>query len=424
MKGRFAAVPARLVAACALTCTLAVACAPSRVREAPAPAAPQRVLLISLDGFRWDYVDRPGAVRIRELAARGVRAERMVPSFPSKTFPNHYTVVTGLTPAHHGIVANAMRDSVLGLFRTSDARAQQDPRWWGGEPIWVTAEREGRRAASLFWPGSEARIGGVGPTWWTRYQHDLPHADRIARVLEWLALPADSAPALITLYFSDTDDAGHRFGPEAAETDSAIARVDRAVGALVDGIARLGLTDVVNLILVADHGMAPTSRERVIVLDALADLTDVEVVDWNPVAMIVPADDAVERTYRALQGAHPHLQVFRRGELPARWRFDGHPRITPIVAVADEGWSIVSRRQLAQWDSAGWRGGGTHGYDPALRSMGAVFVAAGPGIARGRRVPAFGNVHVYALMAELLGLVPAPTDGSPDSVRAILRGRR
>lgn len=409
-----------LLASWALT---AGACAPSRVPsdESLAARRAQRVLLISLDGFRWDYVDRPGAVRLRALAARGVRAERLVPAFPSKTFPNHYTVVTGLTPEHHGIVANAMRDPALGLFRTGDSLAQWEPRWWGGEPIWVTAERQGRRAASLFWPGSEARIDGVGPTWWTRYRHDLPHADRIARVLEWLALPPDSAPALITLYFSDTDDAGHRFGPAAAETDSAIARVDRAVGALVDGIARLGLTDVVNILIVADHGMAPVRRDRMIVLDTLADLTGVEIVDLNPVAAIAPGAGDEERVYRALRDRHPHLQVFRKGEIPARWHFNAHPRITPIVAVADEGWTIATRAQVARWDSAGWQGGGTHGYDPALVSMGAVFVAAGPGIAEGRRVPAFRNVHLYPLMAHLLGLRAAPTDGTLDSVRAVLR---
>lgn len=383
--------------------------------------AAQRVLLISLDGFRWDYVDRAPAVRLRALAARGVRAERLIPAFPSKTFPNHYTLVTGLTPEEHGIVANVMRDPELGLFRTSDVQAQRDPRWWGGEPIWVTAEKQGRRAGSFFWPGSETKIDGIGPTWYKRYQHDLPHWDRTEGVLEWLALPPDSAPAVITLYFSDTDDAGHRFGPQAMETDSAIARVDRAIGTLVDGIARLGLTDVVNLIIVADHGMTPVSSARTILLDDYIDLSTVEIVDWTPVAAIAPRAGDEERVYQALRGKHPNLQVYRKGEVPARWHFNAHPRITPIVAVADEGWTITTRAALAQANAAGRTGGGAHGYDPALLSMGAVFIAAGPGIAEGRRVPAFRNIHVYPLMAHLLGLVPAPTSGSLDSVRAVLR---
>lgn len=382
---------------------------------------PPRVLLISLDGFRWDYVDRAPAVRLRELAARGVRAEWLIPVFPTKTFPNHYSIVTGLTGEEHGIVANAMRDPVLGLFRIGDSLAQQDSRWWGGEPIWVTVEKQGRRAATYFWPGSEARIGGVRSSWWMRYDHGRPNATRVRQVLDWLALPPDSAPAFISLYFSDTDDAGHRFGPTAPQTDSAIARVDSAVGALVDGIARLGLTNVVNVIIVADHGMVETSADRAIVLDDYIDLTRVDVVDWTPVAAIAPRAGDEERVYRALAGKHPHLHVYRKGELPARWHFNAHPRITPIVAVADEGWTITSRAQVARWREQGWTGGGAHGYDPELVSMGAVFVAVGPGIARGKHIPAFRNVHLYALMAHLLGLRPAPTSGSLDSVRAILR---
>jgi predicted AlkP superfamily pyrophosphatase or phosphodiesterase len=381
-----------------------------------------RVVLISLDGFRADYVDRPGAVNLRRLASRGVRAERMIPAFPSKTFPNHYTLVTGLTPEHHGIVANVMRDPELGLFRTNDTLAIWEPRWWGGEPIWVTAERQGRRAATYFWPGSEAEIGGVRPTWYERYQHTRPNEKRVRRALEWLAMPADSAPALITLYFSDTDDAGHDAGPLAARTDAAIARLDRAVGAVMDGVDRLGLRSVVNIIVVADHGMTESSGQRLIVLDDYIDLSTVEIVDWTPVAAIAPRDGDAERVFRALAGRHPNLQVYRKGDVPARLHFNAHPRITPIVAVADEGWTITSSEFLKRRGRDAFNGG-QHGYDPELVSMGAVFVAAGPGIAEGREVPPFRNVHVYSLMAELLGLRPAATDGSVDSVRAVLRTR-
>lgn len=410
----------------ALAAVLAAACAGApRAREASVASGQQRVLLISLDGFRWDYLDRPGAVRLRELAARGVRAERLVPSFPSKTFPNHYTIVTGLPPGRHGVVANYMTDSVLGDFRTSDAAAQQDPRWWGGEPIWVTAERQGRRAASLFWPGSEAPVGGWRPTWWTRYDHDLPRDVRVRRVLDWLALPPDSAPAFIALYMADLDDAGHGFGPRSPQVDSAVVKVDSVIGALVDGIARLGLRDVVNILIVADHGMAESHIDRTIVLDDYIDLATIDVVDWTPVAAIVPRDGDAERVHRALAGKHPELIVYRKGELPARWEFNEHPRITPIVAVASEGWSIVSRAQLVRRRAApGWEDrviGGAHGYDPALVSMGAIFVAAGPGIARGVVIPPLRNVHVYPLMAHLLGVRPAVQAGSIDSVRAVLR---
>jgi predicted AlkP superfamily pyrophosphatase or phosphodiesterase len=380
------------------------------------------VILISLDGFRADYLERPVAPRLRALAARGVRAERMISVFPSKTFPNHYSVVTGLTAEHHGIVANVMRDSVLGRFTTRDTVAQSESRWWGGEPIWVTAELQGVRAASISWPGSEAAIKGVRPTWWQRYWHEEPAASKIGKVLRLLQLPADSAPGLITLYFHDVDTDSHDYGPDAPETDAAIARVDSAVGALEDGIARLGLRDQVTLIIVSDHGMAPVSGDRQIVLDDYLDVATIEMIDWSPVGALVPRDGDAERVYRALHGKHPHLQVYRKGEVPARWHFNDSPRITPIVLVADEGWSISSRESLRRRAERGTtRWGGAHGYDPELPSMGALFVAAGPGIAEGSVVAPFRNVHVYSLMAHLLGLTTARTDGSLDSVRVMLR---
>ncbi|MBX3174052.1 MAG: alkaline phosphatase family protein [Gemmatimonadaceae bacterium] len=398
----------------------AAAASASRASQSPAGAA-RHVVLISFDGFRWDYINRPGAVNLRALAARGVRAERMLPVFPSKTFPNHYSIVTGLTAEEHGIVANVMRDSQLGTFRTSDSAAQAESRWWGGEPIWVTAERQGRRAASASWPGSEAAIKGVRPTWWNHYWHEEPADSKVQRVLAWLALPADSAPAFISLYFHDTDTQGHNFGPQSPQVDSAIAHVDSALGDLVRGVARLGKLDDVVFIVVSDHGMAATSLDRVILLDDYIDLDSVDVVDWNPVAAIAPRQDDEQRVYRALAGRHPHLQVYRKAEIPERWHFRAHPRITPIVAVADEGWTITSREQLQRWRERGVRLGATHGYDPALVSMGATFVAAGPGLAEGLVLPPFRNVHVYPLIAHLLGLRPAATSGSLDSVRAALR---
>jgi predicted AlkP superfamily pyrophosphatase or phosphodiesterase len=243
----------------------------------------------------------------------------------------------------------------------------------------------------------------------------------VQKLLEWLSLPAEEAPSLMLAYFHDVDGAGHGNGPESPQVDSAIAMVDFAIGALIDGIAARGLQQSVTVIVVSDHGMTPVSPERVIVLDDYIALRDVDVIDWTPVAAIAPKPGATDRVYGALRSAHPRMQVYRKGEVPARYRFNDNPRITELVAVADEGWTITSRAQVARWRETGWRGGGNHGFDPALESMGALFIAAGPRTVRGRVVPAFGNVHVYSLLANLLGLTPAATDGSLDSVRSVLR---
>lgn len=397
------------------------ACAPAPAAvPGPVTAAEGRaVVLVSLDGFRWDYLDRPEARRLRALAATGVRADALVPSFPTKTFPNHYTIVTGLYPAHHGMVANRMWDPDLGETFTM-AKAPYG-RWWGGEPIWVTAERQGKRAAAMFWPGSEAVIAGYRPTFWERYDGRVPNAERVDRVLAWLRLPPAERPAMITLYFSDTDNAGHDRGPDPGpELSAAIARVDSAVGRLLDGIAAAGLGDRVDVIVVGDHGMVATSPERVVYLDDYIDLDAVTVVDPTPAAALWPKPGREDEVMRGLAGVR-HARAWRKDEIPERLHYRDSRRIAPILVLADEGWSIGARRDSVRAREAGWYVGGTHGYDDTTTSMRTVFVAAGPSFARGARVPAFRNVHVYPLLTRILGLEPAPNDGSLDSVRAVLR---
>jgi predicted AlkP superfamily pyrophosphatase or phosphodiesterase len=398
---------------------LAVALGFATAAARPQPAAPkQTVVLISLDGFRWDYFNRPAAKRIRALAATGVRAERLVPAFPSKTYPNHYSLATGLYPEHHGIIANVIRDSVLGRFSAGTDPSVRDARWWGGEPIWVTAERQHVHAASFFWPGSEAPIGGFRPSWYHNYDGAVPNSERVRGVLDWLALPADSAPRVITMYLSDTDGAGHDFGPASPQVDSAIAREDSVVGAVVDGIARLRMTDRVNVIIVSDHGMAAASPERYVYLDDYVSLDSLDIVDWTPVAAIAPKPGHAAYVYAKLHGANPHLAVYWKADVPPRLHFSTNPRITPIVGIADDGWVITTRQRAARATKVSR---GEHGYDNQLSSMGALFVANGPAFRSGLVVPPFQNVHVYELVAHIAGLTPAPNDGSLDSVRALLK---
>lgn len=388
-------------------------------QPAPAPARPRAVVLVSLDGFRADYLDRPAAARLRELAAHGVRARWLRPVAPTLTFPNHYTIVTGLYPAHHGIVGNSIRDTTIGYtFTIRDTAAVRDPRWWGGEPIWVTAQRQGRRTAAYFWPGSEAPIGGMHPTWYRRFDPKVPNRERVDQVLSWLRLPPDSAPALVLLYMGDVDEAGHAFGPDAPQEDSAIARVDSAIGRLQDGLSASGLTDLVDLLVVSDHGMVATDSTRTIYVDDYLDPAIVEVPELSPTLQIWPRHESADSVYQALAGRNPHLAVYRRADLPARFHFDSTPRIAPIVALAAEGW-LVTTHERARTSKAPR---GMHGYDPDLPSMQALFLARGPSFRRGAVVSGFENVHLYPLLAELLGVRPAPSDGRLDSLPRLLVG--
>lgn len=377
------------------------------------PALVNATVLISLDGFRADYLNRPAAVRLRLLAARGVRAERLIPAFPSKTFPNHYTIVTGLYPEHHGIVANTMRDERIGTtFTIGDTTIARDPRWWGGEPIWNTAERQGVRTAAFFWPGSDYAVNGRYPTYYTPYDGSIPNRTRVQRVLDWLTLPVAEAPRFVTLYFSTTDDVGHKHGPRTPQVDAAIAHVDSLVGALVDGLAARRLTERVNLVVVSDHGMTEVDSTRVIRLDEYVDLADMEVVDWMPVTAVTPKPGKLASVYNALRRV-PHLQVYHKDSVPERFHYRANSRITPLVLLADEGWTISSSERLRL---SGPPVGATHGYDNMLPSMGALFLAAGPDIQQGRVIGPVANVHVYPLLARLLGVRPAPHDGAADSL--------
>jgi predicted AlkP superfamily pyrophosphatase or phosphodiesterase len=397
-------------------------------REAAPPPPPRQsdrpiVILISIDGFRWDYLDRFAPPVLSKLAAEGVRAEGLIPQFPSKTFPNHYTIVTGLTLAHHGIISNNIRDAnIPGEFSLSNRQVQMDPRWWGGEPIWNTVEKQGLKAAAMFWPGSEAVIGGRQASYWTPYDDDMPHAERIRRVLEWLRMPQGKQPSFLTLYFSDVDNAGHRRGPDSQEVHDAVTRVDASLGLLVDGVKAAGLADRVNYVIVSDHGMAALSTERTIVLDDYVDLSAVDVVDWSPVLGLAPKDGDVERVYAALKDKHPALAVYRRHEIPAEWGLADHPRVPPIFGVAKEGWNISSKRDTLRWVADKLRApGGAHGYDNTAKSMQGLFVASGPGIKSGVRVKPFSNLHLYEFMCAILGVQPAKNDGDPAVTRDILR---
>ena len=404
-----------------------IACALGACQQPRTPPADRDiVILVSIDGFRWDYLDKFKPPHVLRLAAEGVRAEGLIPQFPSKTFPNHYTIVTGLTLAHHGIISNNIRDKdIPGEFSLSNREVQKDPRWWGGEPIWNTVERQGRKAGAMFWPGSEAVIGGRQATYWMPFDDDMPNSARVDRVLGWLKLPEGERPSFLTLYFSAVDTAGHRHGPDSPETRDAVMSVDEEIGRLVSGVQAIGLDDRVNYVIVSDHGMSALSADRTIVLDNYIDVETVDVVDWAPVLALNPKDGDVDKIYAALKDKHPALTVYRSSEIPAEYGLAGHPRLPAIFAIADDGWNIASKRDVNRWEDGDRAApGGTHGYDPRARSMHGLFIANGPRIRHGITVPPFENIHIYDFMCALLDVQPATNDGDPAVTRDMLQSNR
>lgn len=395
------------------------------IGAAAPPSRPPILVLVSFDGFRFDYADRYDTPNLRSLAARGVRAAELIPSFPVLTFPNHYTIVTGLYPAHHGVVANTMSDPATSVrFAMSNDAAVRDGFWWaGGEPLWVSAETQGRRAGAMFWPGTEADIHGVRPTYYRAFDGKLPAAARTAQVLEWLALPEGTRPSLVTLYYDDVDHAGHDHGPESTATRVAVAEVDRQLGALVAGIERLHLSDRVTVVVVSDHGMAPLSDSRSILLDDYLDPATFEVIEGTGFLALRPRGNATaDGIYARLVDAHPRLRVFNASTMPPRLHYTGNPRIAPIVGIPDVGWTVgTTAARQRRHDEGREPQAGTHGFDPADRLMHGIFVAAGPGVRRGLIVEPLENVHLYNFLCAVLGVKPAPNDGDPARVSAWMR---
>lgn len=381
------------------------------------------VILISFDGFRWDYPTKAPTPNLTRLMARGVRAENLIPIFPSVTFPNHYTIVTGLYAEHHGIVGNTIWDPPTGrMFELSKPAELHDPMWWGGEPIWATVQRAGQVAATMFWPGSETPIGGMRPRYWKPYDEHYPGRDRVDQALQWLDLPDADRPTLMTLYFEDTDEAGHDYGPDSPQVRDAIARDDGYLGRLVNGLEQRGILDQVNIVVVADHGMTSVSADRVVVIDDYLSASDVEAPSLNPMMSVFPKAGKEEAVYRSLATAHPRLTMYRREETPSRWHYRTHPRIAPLLGIADEGWQILRRATVENARAGRSRGAaGQHGYDPMLMSMRAIFVAAGPAFKSGSTVPPFESVHIYNALAGALGIAPAANDGDPAVARMLLK---
>ena len=381
------------------------------------------VILISLDGFRWDYQDRTDTPHLDYLSENGVRAESFIPVFPTKTFPNHLSVVTGCYPENHGIISNSMYDENWDAeyYIGENSEPVTESRWYEAEPIWVTAENQGLVTGTYFWPGSEAEINGTRPTHYGEYDGDIPNEDRIQKILDWIDLPSNKRPVFMTLYFSDADSWGHQYGPDGTEMNSVIQELDGYIGMLTEGLDERDVLDDVNIIITSDHGMTGLSRDRVIFLDDYIDVysDSIRIIEWSPVGMILPVESWVDSIYNSLIGVHPNMAVYRKEDIPERLHFNSHRRIPPIICLADEGWSITSHSYFDNHPDANT--GGTHGYDPAYKSMHGSFIASGPALKEGLIINSFQNIHTYNVIVHILGLSPAENDGNLDSVAVMLQ---
>jgi alkaline phosphatase D len=380
------------------------------------------VVLVSLDGFRWDYAERDHATHLLALGKQGVWApEGMLPSYPSLTFPNHFTIVTGLYPEHHGIVANSFYDPARDArYSFTEPEAVTDGSWYSGVPLWSLAESQGMRSACLFWPGSEAKIAGFRPTWYAQFDATTQATEaaqqaRIDNAVALLKMPADERPHLIAIYYSEPDHDGHLYGPDSPETRAAALRMDRVVGKLKAALDATGLP--IDLVVVSDHGMAKTDG-RWMTLDQYADLSGFMA---DGLLLYGKTEEDRARVYNQLKKATSEFVAFRLKDVPAELNANSNPRMGDPVVVATGPYPIRARcPEAGQADRP--PSIGMHGFDPnRVAEMKASFFAAGPDILKGKTVAPFENVNLYPWLAHLLGLSPPKTDGSLHVLSGILR---
>ncbi|MDF9800763.1 putative AlkP superfamily pyrophosphatase or phosphodiesterase [Catalinimonas alkaloidigena] len=386
------------------------------------------VLMISFDGFRYDYVQDHDMPHFEEFIETGASAERLLPSFPSKTFPNHYTLVTGMYPGRHGLVDNTFYCPDLEKgYAVSNREAVENPNFYGGTPLWQLAQSQGLKAASYFWVGSEAPIQGMYPDYYYRYDEDVPNKERVDQVMEWLRLPEAERPRLISLYFSFIDTQGHQYGGESEEIAEALQEADALLGSIMEKLQHISLP--VNVIVVSDHGMY-TMEESVqtiissqAITEKLAD-ADIKAANGGSQLHIYTKDQAqAENIYQILKADKGAYDIYTRQQFPEDWHYE-HTAAGDLLLTAKPGFYFKNlsqeeiRKRYAQPAYAG-----VHGYDPdVVDEMGGIFYAHGPQIKAGKRLPAFRNIHVYPLVAQLLGLsVPKDIDGRGAVLQSIIK---
>lgn len=361
------------------------------------------LVLISIDGFRFDYLDRFPSPALQRIAAEGIRAESLRPVWPTLTFPNHFSIATGLYPAEHGIIANDfMNESRDAWYHYKKRETVQDGSWYRGEPIWVAAERAGIGSAAFYYVGTEAPVDGVAPSDWRPFDASVPGGERVEQVLAWLALPEQQRPHVITLYFEHVDTTSHSYGPATPQTVAAIRRVDGWIGELLKGIDASPLADKVTVFVVSDHGQGVYRNDEPLVLSDFMSLENIQIVESGPVSLLYLADRSpqhVRAVRAAINARWQHGRAWLPEEAPAAWRIANSPRMADIVLQAEPGYAVVSNR-----DQLGKINKGDHGWAPESRSMHGIFLASGPGLPHGLNVGTIAAVDIYPLLLKQVGL--------------------
>jgi predicted AlkP superfamily pyrophosphatase or phosphodiesterase len=374
-----------------------------------------------MDGFRWDYIYRGITPNLNKLADEGVHALSLRPSFPSKTFPNHYSIITGMYPENHGIIFNSFTNTFTGeTYRIGDTISTRQSKWYKGEAFWETANRHNIKTASFFWVGSEQDVDYKRPTYFYHYNQNISFEERVNGVIKWLQLPENERPQFITLYFEEPDSKGHSFGPNSPETNKAIALVDSMLGLLIDKLKNIGMENKVNIIVVSDHGMTEISDKRIINIEEILKDYKCKFYGMGTSIMIDAEPDKLNEIYQTLKKNEKNYRVYTKDEIPEYFHFSKNPFILPIIVIAETGWTLVTNEYFKRTRSYSIRG--EHGFDNHHLDMHGIFIAKGPAFRSGYKTGTLWNVDVYPLLCKIFNITPNNLiDGDINRIGFILK---
>lgn len=378
-------------------------------------------ILISFDGLRWDYPNRGLTPNLDFIKENGVHALSLQPCFPSKTFPNHYSIITGLYPENHGIIANSFTNPFNNKkYTLYDSTIVSEAQWYKGEAIWETAKRQGVITASYFWPGSELNLEYRRPNYFENFVYSKPYDERINGVLKWLQLPYNERPHFITLYFDATDTSGHNYGPNSKEVNQSIAKEDSLISKLFLGLKKMNLIDSTNVIVLSDHGMTELSPAKVINIDKLLSGFRFKSSDKGTMMFIYPNEDEKNAVFQRLKDSEKNYKAYWKKDLPEYLHYKDNPFIAEILLIADLGYSLFDNKDIEKYSKRFSLG--NHGYDPTNIDMHGIFYAIGPDFKTGYTCGTLNNIDIYPLLAKILRIFPNNNiDGKLERIEFLLK---
>lgn len=403
----------------------------SSITVATKSGSNNKLVLFLLDGVRWDYLDQEGIdlPGFKRIIREGVKADYMVPDMPTLSYPNYYSLMTGLHVESHGFAGNYMYDFEHDTYFNKGMNPEQiHSYWWDhAEPLWISVVKQGKRAYMYQWPGCEVDIRGYKPTF-CEVLNRVPTIKNLQDSVDaGIKVLTEDKADLVGIYVELIDDYGHKYGPASRKMNDILVKVDKEINRMIETLEKKNILDSVNIMIFSDHGMTPISESRVVDISPYVDMNDIDIMlEQGPNCYIWPKDGKLEKVFIELSSMkNPHVTTYKKKDIPDLWFYKSHPRISPILLVAENGWVIITpkKSEFLSYSETGPMKG-FHGYAKEEEDMRAIFTAAGPDFKRNYRIKPFLNIQLYQIMCRILNITPQPHNGTWSEVKDMLIGEQ